>query len=346
MSVRPADSKKQVVQASWYRELSKYEKSDTRKAVGQIVNTFVPYIGLWIAMVWIVKTHMPLWYLCPLLVLAAGLTVRIFILQHDCGHGSFFASHKANRILGYICGVLTFTPFDDWKHEHAAHHAGAQDLERRGIGDISTLTVEEYQNSSKRKQLSYRAFRNPFVLFVLGPTIQFVIVHRFAHKRAGKRESQSVRITNIAIAAVILLASVTIGPLTYLLIQLPIIAMAASLGVWLFYVQHQYDDVYWEHHQEWDPIRAALEGSSYYRLPKILQWFSGNIGLHHIHHLRPRIPNYNLQQCYDDVPQLQQARTLTLFDSFRCMGLHLWDEKTRQMVSFRALQRQQQQTSN
>jgi omega-6 fatty acid desaturase (delta-12 desaturase) len=327
--------KSTVVQAAWYRELSKYEKSDTRKAVGQILNTFVPYIGLWAAMIWIVRSHTSLWYLLPLIPVAAGLVVRIFIMQHDCGHGSYLASHKANRILGLICGVITFTPYDDWKHEHAAHHASAQDLERRGIGDIMTMTTEEYRNATLGAKIYYRLFRNPIFLFGVGPFLQFVGAHRFSHKRSGPRERQSVTITNLALLAMVVIAAFTIGLKTFVLIQAPIIALAASLGVWLFYVQHQYDDVYWERHEQWDPIRAALEGSSYYRLPKILQWFSGNIGLHHIHHLRPRIPNYNLQQCYDEVPELQQPRTLTLWESLKCINLHLWDEQTRQMVSFR-----------
>lgn len=337
MSVRSDELKSQVVRASWYRELSRYEKADTRKALGQVLNTFVPYIGLWAAMIWVVRSQISLWYLCPLILLAAGLVVRIFIIQHDCGHGSFLPSHRANRLLGLLCGVITFTPFDDWKHEHAAHHASAQDLERRGIGDIPTMTTQEYSNAPRGKQLHYRLFRNPFFLFGIGPFFQFVLVHRFPHKRSGQREHQSILITNMALLALIALGCLTIGWRTYLLIQAPIIAIAASVGVWLFYVQHQYDDVYWEHHEHWDPIRAALEGSSYYRLPKILQWFSGNIGLHHIHHLRPRIPNYNLQKCFDEVPELQTPRTLTLFESLKCIRLHLWDEQTRKMVSFHEL---------
>ncbi len=342
MSDSSSDLKKQVVQSPWYRSLSQYEKPDLRKAIGQLLNTLVPYIGLWALMIWIVRSHHSLWLLCPLILVAAGLVVRIFIMQHDCGHGSFLGSHTANRVLGYICGVITFTPFEDWKHEHAAHHAGAQDLERRGIGDIMTMTLEEYKAASPGAKLYYRLFRNPFFMLGVGPFIQFVGVHRFTHKRSGKREKQSVLITNLALVALFVVASLTIGLRTFLLIQLPVIAVAASFGVWLFYVQHQYEDVYWARQPEWDPIRAALEGSSYYRLPKILQWFSGNIGLHHIHHLRPRIPNYNLQKCYDEVPELQQARTLTFFESFKCIGLHLWDEKNRQMVSFRALRMQRQ----
>lgn len=342
MSVRTEGLKAKVVQATWYRELSKYEKSHTGKAFWQVLNTFVPYIGLWAAMIWIVRSQTSLWYLCPLFPIAAGLVVRIFIMQHDCGHGSFLPSHKANRFLGLLCGVITFTPYDDWKHEHAAHHAGAQDLSRRGIGDIYTLTTEEFRNASPGKQRYYRFFRHPLVIFGFGPFLQFVFAHRIAHKRAGAREKQSVLITNLALLALFVLACLTIGWKTYLLIQVPIIALAASFGVWLFYVQHQYDDVYWEHHENWDPISAALEGSSYYKLPKILQWFSGNIGLHHIHHLRPRIPNYNLQKCFDEVPELQSPRTLTLWESLKCINLHLWDEKTRQMVSFRKLKLQMQ----
>jgi omega-6 fatty acid desaturase (delta-12 desaturase) len=346
MSVRTDELKTKVVQATWYRELSKYEKSHPGKAIWQVLNTFVPYLGLWAAMIWILRYHTSLWYLClPMMIVAAGLTVRIFIMQHDCGHGSFLKSHKANRFLGLVCGVITFTPYDDWKHEHAAHHASAQDLERRGIGDIMTMTTEEYNNATPGKKLWYRMFRHPFFIFGIGPFFQFVVAHRFPHKRSGPRERQSVLITNVALLVMVTLACLTIGLKTYLLIQAPIIGLAASLGVWLFYVQHQYDDVYWEHHEQWDPIRAALEGSSYYKLPKILQWFSGNIGLHHIHHLRPRIPNYHLQKCYDEVPELQQPRTLTLFESLKCINLHLWDEQTRQMVSFLRFRKLQMQRS-
>lgn len=337
MSVSSGVSKADVVHAPWYRELSKYEKPDTRKAVGQILNTFVPYLALWFVMVWIVRSQASLWLLCPLVILAAGMVVRIFIFQHDCGHGSYFASKRANHVVGFLCGVITFTPFDDWKNEHSAHHAAAQDLERRGIGDIDTMTVDEYKASSLSRRIGYRFFRNPLTLFVLGPFIQFVLVNRFAHKRAGKQERRSVLMTNLALIAIVVLASLTIGLKTYLMIQAPIIALAASTGVWMFYVQHQYEDVYWSHHEQWDPIRAALEGSSYYKLPKVFQWFSGNIGLHHIHHLRPRIPNYHLQQCYDEVVELQKTKPLTFVESLKCITLHLWDEQSKKLISFRAL---------
>jgi omega-6 fatty acid desaturase (delta-12 desaturase) len=271
------------------------------------------------------------------MLISAGLLVRVFIVFHDCGHGSFYDSKKANTIVGYITGIMTFTPYEEWKHSHAVHHATVGDLERRGSGDIWTMTVEEYLACDKWKRLKYRVYRNPFVLFVLGPPILFLIAQRFPTKGSGKAERNSVIIADIAIAGIIAVAYYTTGLKTYLEIQLPVMTLAGVFGVWLFYVQHQYQEVYWEHHQKWDPIRAALEGSSYYKLPKVLQWFSGNIGLHHIHHLRPRIPNYHLQQSYDEVPALQAIEPLTLGRSFKSLFLHLWDEHDKKMVSCHAV---------
>ena len=337
------DLKTQVVRAQWYKALAQFEKPDHKKAIGQLLNTFVPYFGLWALMVWMVRSHISFWFVWPLMVIAAGLVVRIFIFFHDCGHGSFLSSHRLNRILGYLCGIVTFTPYEEWRHLHAEHHATAGDLDRRGIGDIKTMTVEEYLTASWRTRLAYRLFRSPLVLFVIGPPIEFLIVHRFPHKGIGKRERNSVLLTNVGILLMVSLASLTIGFRTYVMIQLPIIVLAGMAGVWLFYVQHQYEGVYWEHHKEWDPISAALNGSSYFRLPKVLQWFSGNIGLHHIHHLRPRIPNYRLQQCFEAVPELQAVEPLTLLKSFKCLQMHLWDEKNRQLVSFWDLRRYRKQ---
>jgi omega-6 fatty acid desaturase (delta-12 desaturase) len=339
------DLKTQVVRAQWYKALAQFEKPDHKKAIGQILNTFVPYVGLWALMVWMVQHQVSFWLIAPLIVIAAGLVVRVFIFFHDCGHGSFFSSHKANRIVGYLCGILTFTPYEEWRHLHAEHHASAGDLDRRGIGDIKTMTVEEYLAAPWQTRLGYRLFRNPFVLFVIGPPIEFLIVHRFSHKGMGQRERTSVLLTNLGIVAMVAIASLTIGFRTYVMIQLPIIMIAGMVGVWLFYVQHQYEGVYWAHHKEWDPIRAALDGSSYFRLPKILQWFSGNIGLHHIHHLRPRIPNYNLQKCFDSVPELQAVEPLTLGSSIRCLFMNLWDEKNQRLVSFWALRHYRNQTA-
>lgn len=331
--------KSQVVHSDWYRALSRYEKSNTGKAVWQLLNTFVPYIALWGFMIHQVRSAVPLWQLLPPALIASGLLVRIFIFFHDCGHGSFFASRTLNRVVGYVCGILTFTPYEEWRLAHAGHHAHAADLERRGEGDIWTLTVEEYQAASKFRRLLYRLYRNPLVLFVIGPPVMFLILNRIPHKGVHQRERMSVYITDVAIAGIIALAYYTIGLRAYFLIQVPVMSFAGIMGVWMFYVQHQYEGVYWAHHDEWDPVRAAMDGSSYYHLPKWLQWFTGNIGLHHIHHLRPRIPNYNLQRCYDEVPVMQDVPKITLFRSLRYLGLHLWDERKQDLISFRNLRR-------
>lgn len=333
--------KKQVVRSDWYRSLVKYEQPDLGKAIWEMSSTFIPYALLWILMVWMIQHHLPYIWTLPLNIVAAGLTVRIFIFFHDCGHGSFFASRKANLIVGYICGVLTFTPYHAWKHNHSEHHATVGDLDQRGIGDIWTLTIDEYKATSSWKRIVYHIYRNPIILFVIGPAIVFLLVQRLPNKHYGKRERESVMITNIALAAILLLAHFTIGLKTYFMIQLPMMAMAASAGTWLFYIQHQYEEVYWARHDEWDPIRAAIEGSSYYKLPKILQWFSGNIGLHHIHHLRPRIPNYNLQRCYDDIPELQDVKPVTLMGSSKSLFLRLWDEMNVRLVQYRGAKQAQ-----
>jgi omega-6 fatty acid desaturase (delta-12 desaturase) len=334
----------QATSPYWYRSLAQYEKPNHRKAAFQLLNTLVPYFALWILMVGMIQLGVSYWFILPLAVVAAGMLVRIFIFFHDCGHASFFASRRANRIVGYICGILTFTPYEEWRRPHILHHTTAGGLDRRGTGDIWTLTVAEYLAASKSKQLAYRLFRHPVVLFVLGPPVMFLIVHRFSHKGAGKGERNSVALTNLALLAILGAASVTIGLRTYLLVQLPVISMAGAVGVWLFYVQHQFEGVYWAHHQDWNPMQAALEGSSYYRLPKVLQWFSGNIGLHHIHHLRPRIPNYNLQRCCEEIPALQAVKPLTLRRSLKCLFLNLWDESAFKLVSFRSLKARLPQT--
>lgn len=324
-------------------DLAKYEKPDTRKAVWQLVDTLIPYFGVWALMAYMLNHGVSYWLTLPLTVLAAGLLIRVFIFFHDCGHGCFFASRRANRFVGYITGVLTFTPFDDWRHQHALHHAGAGDLERRGAGDVWTMTVKEYLSASKARQFGYRLFRNPLVLFLLGPLFLFFIAHRVPHKGGTKREYMSVHYTNLGIAAMVLGACLLMGWKTYLLLQFPVMGFAGIFGVWLFYVQHQYEDVYWSEHSEWDPIDAALAGSSFYKLPKVLQWFSGNIGFHHIHHLRSRIPNYNLERCYNEVPAMQDVETLTFVKSLQSMFLNLWDESSRKMISFRGLQKYRHQ---
>ena len=326
-----------MAKTAWYQTIGKYAYSDLSKSLWQLLDTFVPYCVLWALMIHTVQRGYPYWITLVLALVAGGILVRVFILFHDCCHGSFFASRRANTILGYVSGILTFTPYEDWRYAHNIHHATAGDLDRRGIGDIRTMTTAEYLAAPRRRRLAYRIYRNPFVLFGPGAALLFLCFQRFTTKGAGKRERRSVFLTNVALLVIVGTASLTIGFQTYLLIQLPIILIAGSLGLWLFYIQHQFESVYWAHNESWDPIKVALEGSSYFKLPKILQWFSGNIGLHHIHHVRPSIPNYHLQKCYDDMPAFQAVVPLTILTSVKSLRLSLYDEEQKKLISFRSL---------
>jgi acyl-lipid omega-6 desaturase (Delta-12 desaturase) len=319
------------------KTLMPYAKPDLRQAILQTITTFFPYLALWVVLVYMVDQKYPLAEIFLLIFVASLFLVRIFIFFHDNTHGSFFESHLANTILGYVTGILTFTPFTYWQHNHLVHHGTYADLDRRGVGAIWTLTVEEYQAAPRMKRWAYRLYRNPFVLLGIGPWAFYLITQRFLYKWKGKNERFSAALTNLAILVIFLTASLTIGLRTYLLIQLPILLIAGTIGVWLFYVQHQFEGVYWSRHEDWDPLKAALEGSSYYKLPKVLQWFTGNIGLHHVHHVLPRIPNYKLQKSYDESPILQTVRPLTIRRSLKSLSLNLWDEKLQKLVSFRSL---------
>jgi omega-6 fatty acid desaturase (delta-12 desaturase) len=301
--------------------------------VVEILETFVPYGALSALMVIAALRGHPLVALA-VSVLAAAFLVRVFIIFHDCCHGSFFASRRANRIVGYVAGLLTLTPFDKWQQSHAEHHATVGDLDRRGAGDVWTLTVNEYLAASRPKRLFYRVFRNPFVMFGIGPAILFVIENRWYGRGATRRERFSVHFTNAGLVAALLAAHLTIGLPALLLTQLPTLLIAGAIGVWLFYVQHQFEDVYWARRDSWEPMKAALEGSSYYKLPKVLQWVTGSIGLHHIHHVQPRIPFYNLQRCQDAIPAFQAVPPLTLRRSLDSLRLRLVDETHRRMVGW------------
>ena len=335
----PKDHRPPATRPDWIKAMARYELPSLRRALWQMLDTFIPYLALWALMVLLLKQGAPYGIVLLLSIVAAGLQVRIFIMFHDCCHGSFFRSHVANTVLGTIAGVMTFTPFKDWRQAHNMHHATSGDLDRRGVGDVTTMTVEEYRAAPLMRRLRYRAYRHPLVMFVLGPVWVFLVSFRFFPKNAKRPERISILITNVSIAAVACAASWTIGLRTYLLIQLPILLISGAAGIWLFYVQHQFEKDYWARHEVWDPLRAALQGSSFYKLPKILQWFSGNIGLHHIHHIRPRIPNYNLQRCLDAIPALQAVEPLTLWRSLRSLRFRLWDEAGQKMVGFRALHR-------
>lgn len=321
--------------ATWKKLIVEYQKPNRWRASWQIVNTFGSYVLVWCLMYW--SLGVAWWITLPLALLAGGLLVRVFIIFHDCGHGSFFRSQLANDIWGFIAGILTFTPYYHWRWEHSIHHATAGKLDRRGVGDVWTLTVQEYLESSRWKRFAYRLARNPIVLFVLAPLFLFVIMQRFPDRQADRVERHSVWWMNLAILAVAAGMSAIFGIVPYLLIQLTAMALAGSSGVWLFYVQHQFEDAYWERGEDWDYTEAALKGSSFYKLPRILQWFSGNIGFHHIHHLSPRIPNYNLEACHKSDPMFHDVKPITFFSSFRSMTLHLWDESAKRLVGLRHL---------
>lgn len=329
----------------WKEIVMRYQKPSTRRGVWQVVNTLIPYIGLWCLMYFTVSVSW--WLTLPLAILAGAFLVRVFIIFHDCGHGSFFKSQRANHILGTITGVLTLTPYFHWRWEHAIHHSSSGNLDRRGLGDVWTLTVQEYLESSRWRRFSYRLARNPFVLFVIAPLVLFLGMNRVPKPKAPRRERNSVHLTTLAVA---LMAAGLIGIFgwkAYLIIQLTVLMVAGSAGVWLFYVQHQFEGVYWERDANWDYATAALKGSSFYKLPKVLQWFSGNIGFHHIHHLSPRIPNYHLEKCHRAEPLFQTVKPITLFSSFKSFTFRLWDEQRRKLVGYghlRTLRKQQQQS--
>src|ERR1051326_6681500 len=321
--------------SAWKEIVARYQKPSVPRGVWQIVNTLVPYAALWYLMY--LALTVSYWLAVPLEGLAGGVLVRLFIIQHDCGHGSFFKSRKANDILGFITGVLTFVPYYHWRWEHSLHHATSGDLDRRGMGDIWTLTVQEYLESSRWQRFAYRLARNPIVLFVIAPLFMFVIRQRFPKAQASPRERHSVYWTNLAIFGLGAVLSWVFGLEAYVLIQLMVVSVAGSAGVWLFYVQHQFEGVYWERGEDWDYATAALRGSSFYKLPKILQWFSGSIGFHHIHHLSPRIPNYRLEKCHRSEPLFQTVKPITLFASLKSLTFRLWDEQRHKLVGFDAL---------
>jgi omega-6 fatty acid desaturase (delta-12 desaturase) len=318
--------------AVWKEIVVRYQKPAIWRGLWQLINTMGPYAALWVLMYF--SRSVSWWLTVPLALLAGGFLVRVFIIFHDCGHGSFFKSRRANDVLGFICGVLAFTPYFHWRWEHALHHSTAGDLDRRGKGDVWTLTVQEYLESSRWKRFSYRLARNPIVLFVLAPLFLFLIRERFPSSGAEARERHSVYWTNLAILGVAGGMSWIFGIKSYVLIQLMIMMVAGSAGVWLFYVQHQFEGVYWERADDWDYTKAALQGSSFYKLPKVLQWFSGNIGFHHIHHLSPRIPNYHLEKCHKAEPLFQTVKPITLFSSLKSFTFRLWDEQRRKLVGY------------
>jgi omega-6 fatty acid desaturase (delta-12 desaturase) len=326
------DSTLHVDNAAWKQIVAKYQKPSTWRALWQIIDTLIPYALCWYLIY--LSLTVSWWLVVPLAILAGGLLVRVFIIFHDCGHGSFFKSRGVNDAVGFIAGILTFTPYYHWRWEHAIHHSSAGHLDRRGTGDVWTLTVQEYLESSRWRKFAYRLARNPFVLFVIAPLYLFLIRQRIPSPNASQRERHSVHAMNAAILGMAIALSLVFGIKAYVLIQLIILMVAGGAGVWLFYVQHQFEGVYWERGEDWSYVAAALQGSSFYKLPRVLQWFSGNIGFHHIHHLSPRIPNYNLEKCHKADPLFQEVKPVTLFSSLKSFTFRFWDEKQKRLVGY------------
>ncbi len=316
---------------------AKYKTPDSWRAIWQIVTTALPFVALSVAMY--LSLDISYWLTFLLAIPTAGCALRFFIIQHDCGHGSFFANKYANDITGRVLSLLTITPYAYWRRLHALHHASSSNLDRRGFGDIDTLTVEEYRALPKLRRITYRIYRNPAFLLLIGGPVHFLLLQRFplTLKRPAWEMWSSVMTHNLAMVAFYGALLAILGLEHFSVLVLPILAFAAAMGVWLFYVQHQFENTRWENNENWDRQTAALLGSSYYALPRVLQWFTGNIGLHHIHHLCSHIPNYRLQECLDALPELKSINRMTIWQSLKTAPLALWDAEQRKLVSFQGI---------
>jgi omega-6 fatty acid desaturase (delta-12 desaturase) len=327
-------------EALWATRLAAYKGPKLWYSIWQLTTAAALFAGTWVLMY--ASLEISYWLTLLLAIPAAFFMIRLFIIQHDCGHAAFFKSSRVADTVGSIIGVLTLTPYHYWKKTHAIHHATSGNLEHRGFGDIDTLTVDEYLGRSPWQRFIYRVYRHPLILFGAGAVLHFFIRHRLPTivPREWTRERRSILWTDFWLVTAIAAMGMMLGFRAFLLVQLPVTLLSTVMGVWLFYVQHQFEPTYWEHDDRWVYNEAALQGSSYYRLPRVLQWATGNIGLHHVHHLHPRIPNYRLQQALDDHPELRDVPTLTLWESFRCVRLTLWDEQQRKLVPFAAVRNQ------
>lgn len=320
--------------AFWRDTLAPYAQANLGRSLRCLLTSVVPYVALSVVM----YLTLDISYLLTLALAipTGGFLVRTYIVFHDCTHGSFLATKRANTWLGTTLGLMLFTPFECWKHNHAVHHATAGDLDRRGVGDLPTLTVAEYEGRTRKGRLTYRLFRNPLVMFGIGPIIALVVQPRIVPRNGRPRIKRTVRATNLALVVMVGVMCWLVGWQQYLLVTVPTIFLAGAAGIWLFYVQHQFEDVYWESSERWSYADAALHGSSYLKLPKVLQFFSGNIGFHHVHHLSARIPNYNLQRAHEENPIFHNVPTLSLADGLRTVRLKLYDEGSGRMVTFAA----------
>ena len=336
----PAAAAGTIDARTWTQILQRYREPSGARSLVELIITFVPLAGLW-ALMWASYSFGFWWVTLLLAVPAAGFLVRLFMIQHDCGHGAFFRHRLANDWIGRALGVLTFTPYDFWRRTHAMHHATSGNLHRRGMGDIDTLTVREYMALSHLGRLRYRLYRHPAVMFGVGPVYLFLFQHRLpvGLMRGGWVPWLSTMATNVAIAAIVAGMMWLIGIWGFLLVHGPIMLLAAAMGVWLFYVQHQFEHTLWADNEKWDLHAAALHGSSHYLLPGVLRWFTANIGIHHVHHLCSRIPFYRLPRVLREYPELGDIGRLTLWESIKCVRLTLWDESRKKLISFRDMRR-------
>ncbi|MFD1334503.1 fatty acid desaturase [Oceanobacillus iheyensis] len=320
-------------QAQLRKSVSAFAKSDKRTSIIQLINSILPFFLLWFLAYQ--SLSISIWLSLGVSVIAAGFVVRIFIIFHDCTHMSFFKNAKANRIVGTITGIITHFAFEKWKRDHAIHHATSSNLDKRGTGDVWVMTVDEYTEASFWGRLSYRLYRNPIIMFGLGPAYLFLISNRFNRKGAKRKERWNTYLINFSIVAIYGLLIWAIGWQAFLIVQLPILFIAGAAGIWLFYVQHQFEDSYFENEDEWDYVKAAVDGSSYYKLPKAIEWITGSIGYHHVHHLSPRVPNYHLEKAHESTPPLHKATTITLLTSLQSLRFRLYDENSKSFVSFK-----------
>ncbi|GAA0340161.1 fatty acid desaturase [Oceanobacillus oncorhynchi subsp. oncorhynchi] len=331
-------------QAQLRKDVMPFATSKTKTSIIQLLNTIPPFFILWTLAYQSLAVSIWLSMLCS--IAAAGFMVRTFIIFHDCAHQSFFKKPKLNRLLGTITGVITHFPFEKWKREHAIHHATSGNLDQRGTGDIWIMTVEEYEKATRWERLQYRLYRNPIILFGLGPFSLFLYSNRINRKDAKKKERKNTYIINISLIVIYCLIGFLLGWQALVFVQLPIAYIAGFLGIWLFYVQHQFEDSYFENESEWDYVKAAVDGSSYYKLPKWLEWMTGSIGYHHVHHLAPKVPNYHLEQAHRETPPLHNATIITLKTSLKSIKFRLYDEEQKTFISFREMKHRLNQSKN
>jgi len=337
-SIKPPASPGADPESAWLKIIAGYRKPVLARSLYELAVTLIPFVLLWATAA--IALQFGYWIGLLLIIPAAGFLLRIFMLQHDCGHGSFFGKRRLDDWTGRVLGILTLTPYDYWRRAHNEHHASAGNLDERGVGDITTLTVSEYRNLTPMGQLGYRLYRNPFVMFGIGPAFLFLLKQRlpFGMMRSGALPWVSTMATNVAVTVLTALLIWSVGIIPFLLIHLSIVLIAGSAGVWLFYVQHQFEDTHWSRPPDWAFPYAAMHGASHYDLPRPLRWMSGNIGMHHIHHLSSRVPFYRLPEVLRDHPELADVGRISIRDSLACVKFVLWDEKRQRLISFEEME--------